>query len=91
MILNSDLKPEIIYRIISNGDHMAAKTNAVRLVEQAKIPCRECFYEFDPDNMSVSGHFFQSALDDMLEEYGESVENNEKIGILMAMVKKLMG
>ena len=26
---------------------MAKKTNAVRLVEQAKIPCREHFYEFD--------------------------------------------
>lgn len=26
---------------------MATKTNAVRLVQQAGIPCREAFYEFD--------------------------------------------
>lgn len=29
-----------------------AKTNAVRLVEQAKIPCREDFYEFDESDLS---------------------------------------
>lgn len=31
---------------------MAAKTNAVRLVEQAKIPCREQFYDFDENDLS---------------------------------------
>ena len=31
---------------------MATKTNAVRLVQQAKIPCREAFYEFDPDDLN---------------------------------------
>ena len=31
---------------------MAGKTNAVRLVEQAKIPCREAFYEFDEKDLS---------------------------------------
>jgi len=29
-----------------------AKTNAVRLVEQAKIPCREHFYEFDENDLN---------------------------------------
>ena len=31
---------------------MATKTNAVRLVEQAKIPCRELFYEFDEKDLN---------------------------------------
>ena len=31
---------------------MAKKTNAVRLVEQAKIPCRESFYEFDEKDLN---------------------------------------
>lgn len=31
---------------------MATKTNAVRLVEQAGIPCRERFYEFDESDLS---------------------------------------
>ncbi len=31
---------------------MATKTNAVRLVEQAKIPCTEAFYEFVPDDLN---------------------------------------
>lgn len=31
---------------------MATKTNAVRLVQQAKIPCREHFYEFDENDLN---------------------------------------
>ncbi len=31
---------------------MASKTNAVRLVQQAKIPCREAFYEFDETDLN---------------------------------------
>ena len=29
-----------------------AKTNAVRIVEQAGIPCRECFYEYDENDLN---------------------------------------
>lgn len=31
---------------------MAVKTNAVRLIQQAKIPCREAFYEFDEQDLN---------------------------------------
>ena len=31
---------------------MATKTNAVRLVQQAKIPCTDAFYEYDPDDLN---------------------------------------
>lgn len=31
---------------------MNTKTNAVRLVQQAKIPCREAFYEFDEKDLN---------------------------------------
>ena len=31
---------------------MASKTNAVRLVLQAGIPCREEFYEFDENDLN---------------------------------------
>lgn len=31
---------------------MATKTNAVRIVEQAGIPCREAFYEFDENDLN---------------------------------------
>ncbi len=31
---------------------MAAKTNAVRLIEQSGIPCREAFYEYDEKDLS---------------------------------------
>ena len=31
---------------------MATKTNAVRLVQQAGLPCRECCYEFDESDLS---------------------------------------
>ncbi len=31
---------------------MATKTNAVRLVQQANIPCREAFYDYDEADLS---------------------------------------
>ena len=31
---------------------MATKTNAVRLAQQAKINCREAFYDYDPDDLN---------------------------------------
>lgn len=31
---------------------MASKTNAVRLVQQAGIPCREAWYEYDKNDLS---------------------------------------
>ena len=34
-----------------HGDFMATKTNAVRLVEAAGIPCRESFYEYDEKDL----------------------------------------
>ena len=38
------------YNII--GDDMATKTNAVRLVSQAGIPCREAYYDYDENDLS---------------------------------------
>lgn len=32
--------------------NVANKTNAVRLVEQAKIPCKEGFYEYDENDLN---------------------------------------
>ena len=46
------MKDKRKYRIISNGDYMATKTNAVRLVQQAGIPLREAFYAFDEQDLS---------------------------------------
>lgn len=52
MTRNSYLQKLTSYRIITFGDDMASKTNAVRLVERAKIPCREAFYEYDESDLS---------------------------------------
>lgn len=51
---------------------------------------KEWFLDFDVNELSASGVFFQSALDDMIDEYG-ALDNSEKIGILLNFVKKLMG
>lgn len=39
-------------RIMFSVIFMAAKTNAVRLVEQARIPVRESFYDYDEKDLS---------------------------------------
>lgn len=34
------------------GDFMGTKTNALRLIHQSGIPYRECFYEYDENDLS---------------------------------------
>ena len=59
---------------------MATKTNAVRLVQQAKIPCRESFYEFDEKDLS--GLHAAQAIDMPPEQVFKTlVAKGEKTGI----------
>ena len=68
----------------------AASSHSKKISISTGDGTKECFYDFDPDELSASGVFFQSALDDMMDEYG-ALDNSEKIGILMNLVNKLMG
>lgn len=59
---------------------MAKKTNAVRIVEQALIPCREHFYEFDENDLN--GNHAAEALGKPPEEVFKTlVARGEKTGI----------
>ena len=59
---------------------MASKTNAVRLVEQAKIPCREHFYEFDEKDLN--GNHAAAAIGMPPEQVFKTlVARGEKTGI----------
>ena len=59
---------------------MAAKTNAVRLVEQAGLPCRESFYEFD--EFDLSGTHAAQAIGMPVEQVFKTlVARGEKTGI----------
>ena len=59
---------------------MATKTNAVRLVEQAGIPCREEFYEFDEHDLN--GNHAAEALGKPAEEVFKAlVARGERTGI----------
>lgn len=59
---------------------MAAKTNAVRLVQQAKIPCKERFYEYDEKDLS--GKHAASAIGIPEEQVFKTlVARGEKTGI----------
>ena len=42
----------LTYRIITPVIQLASKTNAIRLVELAGIPCREAYYEFDEKDLN---------------------------------------
>ena len=62
------------------GDNMATKTNAVRLVQQAKISCRERFYEFDENDLN--GNHAASAIGMPPEQVFKTlVARGEKTGI----------
>lgn len=59
---------------------MAKKTNAVRIVEQAGIPCREHFYEYDENDLN--GLHAAEALGRPPEEVFKTlVARGEKTGI----------
>ena len=59
---------------------MATKTNAVRLVQQAGIPCRESFYEFDESDLN--GNHAAAAIGMPPEQVFKTlVARGEKTGI----------
>lgn len=59
---------------------MATKTNAVRLVQQAGIPCREAFYEFDEHDLN--GNHAAAAIGKPAEEVFKTlVARGERTGI----------
>ena len=59
---------------------MATKTNAVRLVQQAKIPCRESFYEFDEKDLN--GNHAAAAIGMPPEQVFKTlVARGEKTGV----------
>ena len=59
---------------------MAATTNAVRIVRQAKIPCREMFYEFDENDLN--GNHAAKAIGKPAEEVFKTlVARGERTGI----------
>ena len=59
---------------------MATKTNAVRLVEQAGLPCRERFYEFDESDLSGT-HAAQAIGMPPEQVFKTLVARGEKTGI----------
>ena len=66
--------------IITNGDLMATKTNAIRLIQQAGIPCREAFYEFDENDLN--GNHAAHAIGKPAEEVFKTlVARGERTGI----------
>ena len=65
---------------MSNGDYMATKTNAVRLVQQAGISCREAFYEFDENDLN-GNHAAQAIGKPAEEVFKTLVARGERTGI----------
>ena len=59
---------------------MAKKTNAVRIVEQAQIPCREHFYEYDENDLNGM-HAAESLGRPPEEVFKTLVARGEKTGI----------
>lgn len=66
-----------------------AGTQKLLLVGDDGVPV-EKFYDFNPDDLSATATFFRSSIDDIIEEYDGVLGTNEKIGVLMDAIKKLM-
>ena len=64
------------------GDIMASKTNAVLLVEQAKIACQEHFYEYDENDLN--GNHAAKAIGIPSEQVFKTlVARGDRTGILV--------
>lgn len=59
---------------------MATKTNAVRIVQQAGIPCLEVFYEFDENDLN-GNHAAQAIGKPAEEVFKTLVARGERTGI----------
>lgn len=59
---------------------MATKTNAVRLIQQAGISCREAFYEFDENDLN-GNHAAQAIGKPAEEVFKTLVARGERTGI----------
>lgn len=81
---------DVLTEILSKKETSAGGSQRIVLMDANGIPV-ERFYDFDSNNLSSTATFFRSALEDMMEEYDSVLENNEKIGVLMDAIKKLMG
>lgn len=61
---------------------MASKTNAVRIVQQAGLPCREHFYEFDENDLN--GNHAAEAIGFPPEQVFKTlVARGPKVGIIV--------
>ena len=91
MGFESQLKDSLTIAIneITEKGKVTSGTQKILLVGDDGTPM-EKFYDFNSENLSATATFFKSALDDMMEEYDGVLENNEKIGVLMDVIKKLM-
>lgn len=79
--------------ILSEIDEKAGEDSASSYsisVETPEGEKEEKKFSYDPENISSNGSFFQNQLSELIEEYGGAVDSDEKIGILLDAIKKIM-
>ena len=80
---------EAVDEVLSKKEDAVGTSQKILLMSDDGTPV-EKFYDFNAENLSATATFFKNALEDMMEEYDGVLENNEKIGVLMDVIKKLM-
>lgn len=80
---------EAVDEILSKKSPAIGTSQKILLMSNDGTPV-EKFYDFSPESLSTTATFFKSALEDILEEYDGVLEKNEKIGVLMDAIKKMM-
>ena len=88
LALTDELK-EAVDEVLSKKENAVDTSQKILLMSDDGTSV-ERFYDFDAENLSATATFFRNALEDVMEEYDGILENNEKIGVLMDAIKKLM-
>lgn len=80
---------EAVDEILSKKESTVGASQKILLMSNDGTPV-EKFYDFNPESLSTTATFFKSALEDIMDEYDSVLEKNEKIGVLMDAIRKLM-
>ncbi|MDY4113510.1 MAG: hypothetical protein SOY28_12065, partial [Roseburia sp.] len=79
----------VVAEIAAKQDENPIGTQKLLLLDETGDQV-ERYFSFDPDELSSTGTFFKNALESMLEEYDGILDNNEKVGVLVEIIKQLM-
>lgn len=78
-----------IYETIMNRSETSSSTKKISFVSD-EGDTKDLYIDYNSEQLSTAGSFFKNAINEAIDEYGDTIDSNEKIGILMDLMSKLL-